>query len=260
MVDEKLFKEFVEVINELREKCPWDKAQTIHSLRHLTIEELYELIDGIDKNNYELIKEELGDLLMHIIFYSKIANEESKFDINDVIRGAINKLKIRHPHVFGNIIVNDKEEVKRNWEKIKAKEKQDYLLDSLPRNMPSLIRALRIQEKVKSVGFDWERKEDVWNKVKEELNELIEVINKGDNNLYKEEIIEEFGDLLFVIVNAARLYDVDPEYALQMTNDKFIKRFNYLEKKTKELGKKLEEMNLKEMDEIWEEAKKKCDL
>jgi XTP/dITP diphosphohydrolase len=247
------FNQLIEVMNELRQKCPWDAKQTIDSLRHLTIEETYELADAIIENNPEHIKEELGDIIMHIVFYALIASETQLFDIEDVLKGVCEKLIRRHPHVFGDINVEDDEEVKRNWEAIKLKEKAGKtVLGGVPRGLPALTKAHRIQDKARAAGFDWEKPADVWNKVKEEINEVEDAIA----NLSIEEREKEFGDLLFSIINAARLYDIDPEAALEKTNKKFIYRFNYIEQKANEANRKLSDMSLAEMDIFWEEAKK----
>jgi XTP/dITP diphosphohydrolase len=254
---EKTIKEFIrllDIMDVLRVKCPWDKKQTFESLRKLTIEEVYELADALDNNNFEDIKKELGDILLHIVFYAKISEENNQFDICDVIESINNKLIERHPHVFGTVNVKDDEEVKRNWEEIKLKNGKQRVLDGVPKNLPAIIKAFRIQEKVRGVGFDWDIKEQVWDKVQEELNELKEQATK--QNINKPDIEKEFGDLLFSIINAARLYDIDPEKALEKTNKKFIKRFNYLEEQTIMQGKSLHNMTLDEMNKIWEEAKK----
>lgn len=249
------FKELLEIMDELREKCPWDKEQTMESLRKLTIEETYELGDAILKNDLQEIKKELGDLMLHIVFYSKIGSEKGEFDMADVLEGINKKLIYRHPHVFGDVDVDGSaKKVEENWEALKLKEKggNKRVLEGVPAAMPALVKANRIQEKVRGVGFDWEYKEQVWEKVKEEVDELSDEINRVDND----KIEAEFGDLLFAVVNAARLYGVDPEAALERTNLKFIKRFNYLESKTMMQGKSLHDMSLSEMDVIWDEAKK----
>ncbi len=239
-------------MDELREKCPWDREQTNRSLRNLTLEEAYELAEAITENDSEEIKKELGDLLLHIIFYAKIASEKNYFDIGDVIESLCKKLIFRHPHVFGNVDVkNDPENVKKNWEEIKQHEGVKSVLAGVPGSLPALIKANRVQEKVRAVGFDWNIPEQIWEKVNEELNELIHEIKKGN----KVEMEKEFGDLLFSVVNAARLYGIDPENALERTNRKFIKRFNYLEEHTIKKGRSLKEMTLDEMNEIWEKAK-----
>lgn len=250
----KAFEHLLEVMNELRLKCPWDAKQTIDSLRHLTIEETYELADAIIENNPENIKEELGDIIMHIVFYALIASESQLFNIDDVIEGVCNKLIRRHPHVFGETNVSDDEEVKRNWEAIKLKEKAGKtVLGGVPRGLPALTKAHRIQDKARAAGFDWDNPADVWAKVKEEISEVEEAVA----NLSMDERESEFGDLLFSIINAARLYNIDPEAALEKTNKKFIYRFNYIEQKANEAGRKLNEMTLPEMDIYWEEAKKR---
>jgi XTP/dITP diphosphohydrolase len=249
------FKELLEIMDELREKCPWDKEQTLESLRKLTIEETYELADAILQNDLEMIKKELGDLMLHIVFYAKIGSEKGAFDIGDVLEGINKKLIYRHPHVFGDTDVDGSaRKVEENWEALKLKEKggNKRVLEGVPAAMPALVKANRIQEKASGVGFDWEYKEQVWDKVKEEINELAHEINQVD----KDKIEAEFGDLFFAMVNAARLYGVDPEAALERTNLKFMKRFNYLESQTLAKGKSLHDMSLTEMDVYWEEAKK----
>jgi len=249
------FKELLEIMDELREKCPWDRKQTLESLRKLTIEETYELGDAILKNDLHEIKKELGDLMLHIVFYAKIGSEKGAFDMADVLEGINNKLIYRHPHVFGDVEVDGSaRKVEENWEALKLKEKggNKRVLEGVPSAMPALVKANRIQEKASGVGFDWEYKEQVWDKVKEEVNELSDEIEKVD----KDKIEAEFGDLFFAMVNAARLYGVDPEAALERTNLKFINRFNYLESETLLKGRNLHDMSLAEMDEIWEEAKK----
>ncbi len=251
-IDEKLaaFKELLEIMDHLREKCPWDRKQTNETLRNLTIEETYELADAVIDNSPEEIKDELGDLLLHIVFYSKIGSEHSGFDIGDVIKGLNRKLIYRHPHVFGEITVKDHEDVKKNWEELKMREGRT-VLEGVPVNLPAMIKANRIQDKVKAVGFDWEEKSQIWDKVNEELSELQNEIQTGDQN----GIESEFGDLLFSIINAARLYGADPETALEKTNKKFIRRFNWLEKESRTRGRSLKEMTLDEMNSIWESAK-----
>lgn len=249
------FKRLLEIMDELREKCPWDREQTLESLRKLTIEETYELGDAILKNDIQGIKKELGDLMLHIVFYAKIGSEKGSFDMGDVLGGINKKLIYRHPHVFGDVDVDGSpKKVEENWEALKLKEKggNKRVLEGVPAAMPALVKANRIQEKASGVGFDWEYKEQVWEKVKEEVYELSHEIDKVD----KDKMEAEFGDLFFAMVNAARLYGVDPEAALERTNLKFIKRFNYLESKTLMEGKDLHKMSLSEMDEIWEEAKR----
>ena len=249
------FNELLDIMDELREKCPWDKEQTNDSLRILTIEEAYELADALIKDDNALIKKELGDLLLHIVFYSKIGSEKDAFDIKDVIDAINEKLVYRHPHIFGDVEVQDAKEVEENWEQLKLKEKggNKSVLEGVPGTLPALIKANRIQDKARGVGFDWEEREQVWDKVEEECNELKHEILKGDT----EKMEDEFGDLLFSMINAARLYGINPENALERTNLKFINRFNYLEEKTIKQGKSLKEMTLEEMDEIWNEAKEK---
>ena len=250
------FKELLEIMDKLRDKCPWDKEQTIESLRKLTIEETYELGDAILKNDLQEIKKELGDLMLHIVFYSKIGDEKGEFDIADVLNGINEKLIYRHPHIFGDVDVDDSaKKVEENWEALKLKEKggNKRVLDGVPTAMPALVKANRMQEKASGVGFDWENREQVWDKVKEEIYELHHEIEKADKN----KIEAEFGDIFFAMVNAARLYNVDPEAALERTNIKFKNRFNYLESKTLLKGKNLHDMSLAEMDVFWEEAKKK---
>lgn len=250
------FQRLLDIMDELREKCPWDREQTLESLRKLTIEETYELGDAILKNDLNEIKKELGDLMLHIAFYSKIGSEKGAFDIGDVLEGINKKLVYRHPHVFGDVDVQgSSRKVEENWESLKLKEKggNKRVLEGVPAAMPALVKANRIQEKASGVGFDWEYKEQVWDKVKEEVEELsTEILNVDEDKMEA-----EFGDLFFAMVNAARLYGVDPEAALERTNLKFIRRFNYLEGETLLKGKDLKEMSLKEMDKIWDEAKKK---
>jgi XTP/dITP diphosphohydrolase len=247
------FDSLIEVMNQLREKCPWDAKQTIESLRHMTIEETYELADAIIENNPDHIKEELGDLIMHIVFYAHIANEKDFFDIKDVINGVVEKLIRRHPHVFGDVSVNDAEDVKKNWEEIKLSEGKKTVLGGVPKSLPAMVKSHRIQDKARAAGFDWEKREDVWLKVKEEIGEVEEAIA----GLSDEEREKEFGDLLFSVINAARLYNIDPEAALEKTNQKFIRRFNYIESKAGETGRHVSDMKLEEMDAFWNEAKSK---
>ncbi len=248
----KAFERLLNIMDDLRAKCPWDREQTIQSLRNLTIEETFELADAIIENDYSGIRNELGDLLLHIVFYAKIGSEMGVFDIADVSDSLSEKLIFRHPHVFGDIKVNNSTEVKENWEELKMKENVNHtVLGGVPKSLPAMIKANRIQEKVKAVGFDWEEPEQIWDKVNEELAELKEVISSGESA----RIEDEFGDLFFSIINAARLYKVDPETALEKTNLKFIKRFKYLEQETLHKGKNLKEMSLDEMNEIWDQAK-----
>ncbi len=247
------FGKLLDVLDELRVKCPWDAKQTNESLRTNTVEEVMELSEALITDDMNAIKKELGDVLLHIIFYSKIADEQGRFDIGDVCNSLREKLIFRHPHVFGTVHVDNANEVSQNWEQIKLKEKDGNktVLSGVPASLPSLIKAFRIQEKAVNVGFDWEKREDVWEKVKEELGEVEAEMRKGDND--NEE--KEFGDLLFSIVNAARLYGVNPDTALEKTNRKFIFRFNHVEECAKKAGRKLNDMTLAEMDKYWNEAK-----
>jgi XTP/dITP diphosphohydrolase len=251
-IDEKLaaFKELLEIMDHLRQKCPWDRKQTNETLRNLTIEETYELADAIIEKSPAKIKDELGDLMLHIVFYSKIGSEYNDFDIGDVLKGLNRKLIYRHPHVFGETLVNDHEDVKKNWEELKMREGKT-VLEGVPASLPAMIKASRIQDKVKAVGFDWEEKSQIWDKVDEELFELKKEVQKGD----QKGIESELGDLFFSVINAARLYSVDPETALEKTNKKFIRRFKWLEKEAKTRGKSLKEMSLDEMNTIWEKSK-----
>jgi XTP/dITP diphosphohydrolase len=248
------FERVLNILDELREKCPWDRKQTMESLRNLTVEETYELADAIIKKDMQELKKELGDLLLHIVFYAKIADEKYEFDITDVMNTLCDKLISRHPHVFGDTSVKDHKEVEENWEQIKMKEGYKSILSGVPNSLPAMVKSNRIQQKVRGVGFDWERKEQIWDKVREELDELQVEVNSNES---KDKIEAEFGDLLFSVINAARLYDIDPENALEKTNNKFIKRFKYLEENTLSKGIRLKDMTLDEMNVIWEEAKKK---
>ena len=240
------------IMDELREQCLWDKKQTFESLRHLTIEETYELSDAILDRNLKEIKNELGDLLLHIAFYSKLGSEEKIFDIADVANSISEKLIHRHPHIYGDLVVQDEDEVKKNWEALKLKEGKKSVLEGVPKGLPSLVKAQRIQDKAAGVGFDWEQPEQVWEKVQEELAEFNTEVENGSGN--DREV--EFGDLLFSMINYARFLKINPDTALERTNQKFTKRFQYLEGKAKEQGKTLEQMTLTEMDLYWEEAKK----
>lgn len=248
------FKRLLTIMDELRTKCPWDMEQTNESLRKLTIEETYELAEAILAGNDNGIKDELGDLMLHIVFYARIGSEKKAFNIYDVLKSINEKLIYRHPHIFGNVTVSGPHEVIQNWEKLKTKENDDYkpVLSGVPPSLPATIKANRIQEKVKGVGFDWEVREQIWDKVLEEISELREEVDKGLSG----NIESELGDLFFSLINAARLYGIDPEAALEKTNQKFIKRFNYLEKQTLKKGRSLHDMSLGEMNQIWEEAKK----
>ncbi|WBX70094.1 nucleoside triphosphate pyrophosphohydrolase [Tenacibaculum retecalamus] len=245
------FNRLLDIMDELREKCPWDKKQTLESLRHLTIEETYELGDAILDNDLQEIKKELGDVLLHIVFYAKIGSEKQAFDIADVANSISDKLIHRHPHVYGDVEVKNEEEVKQNWEKLKLKEGKTSVLEGVPKSLPALVKASRIQEKVAGVGFDWEEPQQVWEKVQEEISELNEEIKAGN----KENIEKEFGDVLFSMINYARFIKVNPENALEKTNKKFINRFQYLEAAAKKEGKELSDMTLGEMDVHWENSK-----
>ena len=247
----KALEHLLNIMDELREQCPWDKKQTMQTLRHLTIEETYELGDAILDNDLDEVKKELGDLLLHIVFYAKIGSETQDFDIADVANGICEKLINRHPHIYGDVKVQDEEEVKQNWESIKLKEGKKSVLEGVPNSLPALVKANRIQEKVAGVGFDWEHPEQVFEKLKEELAELQHEVKQND----MDQMESEFGDVLFSMVNYARFLKINPENALERTNKKFIKRFQYLEGKAKESGKTLREMTLAEMDVFWEEAK-----
>ncbi|MBV6485269.1 MAG: Nucleoside triphosphate pyrophosphohydrolase [Flavobacteriales bacterium] len=244
------FIRLLNIMNDLREKCPWDKKQTMQSLRHLTVEETYELTDAIFENNLDEVKKELGDILLHIVFYAKIGSETNAFDITDVINGICEKLIHRHPHIYGDVKVENEEEVKANWEKLKLKEGKKSVLEGVPKSLPALIKAIRIQDKARGVGFDWDNTEQVWEKVNEELSELkIEVDAKSTK------IEDEFGDVLFSLINYARFLGINPEDALEKTNKKFIKRFQFLETESAKDGKIMGEMTLDEMDVYWNKAK-----
>jgi XTP/dITP diphosphohydrolase len=248
------FEKLLDIIDKLRKTCPWDMKQTYESLRKLTIEETYELSDAVFSNNDDGIRDELGDLMLHVVFYAKIGSEKGTFTMADVLKGINDKLIYRHPHVFGDVIVSGASEVEKNWEHLKIKENNGYkpVLSGVPSSLPALIKANRIQEKVRGVGFDWEKREQIWDKVIEEIKELKNEIK--DNN--SEKIESELGDVMFSLINASRLYSIDPEAALEKTNRKFIKRFNYLEKETLTKGISLHDMSLDEMNVIWEKAKK----
>ena len=250
MSDKKIEK-LIKIMNELREKCPWDKKQTIQSLRHLTIEEVYELSESIQNQNYDEIKKELGDLLLHIVFYCKIASENNEFNLDDVIEDICEKLVIRHPHIYGNLNVTSEDDVKSNWEKIKLKDGRKSILSGVPKSLPTLIKSYRIQEKVSGIGFDWKLKKDVVAKIKEEINELEAEINNNTNN-----IEEEFGDLLFSLVNYSRFLKINPDDALNKTNKKFIKRFKKMENIIKNDVKKIEDLDFNELNSYWLVAKK----
>jgi MazG family protein len=247
------FMKLVKIMDDLREKCPWDKKQTIHSLRQMTIEETYELADAITETDWKGIKEELGDLMLHILFYSKIGAEEKKFTLQEVLEGIAKKLIDRHPHVYGNVEVNDDEDVKKNWEKLKLKEGKTSVLGGVPKALPALVKAMRLQEKAKQVGFEWENKEQVWDKVEEEVRELKEAIALNDPN--KQE--DEFGDVIFSLVNYARFLQIDAENALERTNKKFISRFTQMEAIASATQRNLADMSLVEMDAMWNSIKTK---
>ena len=256
MTDLNSFNRLQEILDELREKCPWDKKQTIHTLRQLTIEESYELADAISSDDWNGIKEELGDMFLHILFYAKIATEQNKFTIQDVIEANREKLIHRHPHIYGDVKVTDEEEVKRNWENLKLKEGKKSILSGVPRSLPPLVQAMRIQEKAKQVGFEWDNKEQVWEKVIEEANELkeeVRLMDTGEGEQKKME--EELGDLLFSVVNYARFLNIDPDQALARTNKKFMQRFQAMEDIVGGEGKKMTDLNLQEMDAIWNTVK-----
>lgn len=243
------FDRLLTIMDELRENCPWDKKQTMETLRHLTIEETYELSDAIIENDLEEVKKELGDLMLHMVFYARIGNEKKSFDVTDVLNSVCDKLIRRHPHIYGDVNAEDEETVKANWEKIKLKEKGNQsVLGGVPKSLPALVKAMRIQEKARGVGFDWDHQDQVWEKVQEEMREFQEATERDKQS-------GEFGDLLFSLINYARFVDINPEEALERTNKKFIKRFQYLESESKKDGKSLGEMTLEEMDEYWERAK-----
>jgi XTP/dITP diphosphohydrolase len=247
------FLRLVKIMDELREQCPWDRKQTIHTLRPLTLEETYELADAITENNWKGIREELGDMLLHILFYAKIGSEQQQFTLDEVINGICEKLIYRHPHIYGDVKVTGEEDVKKNWEKLKIKEGKSSVLGGVPVSLPAVVKATRIQEKAKQVGFEWDNKEDVWKKVEEEMGELQQAIREGT----QEEVEEEFGDVLFSLVNYARFLRVDAEGALERTNKKFISRFQQMEAIAAERGQQLTDMSLSEMDAIWNEVKRK---
>ncbi|QNF35806.1 nucleoside triphosphate pyrophosphohydrolase [Adhaeribacter swui] len=251
------FNRLLDIMDELREKCPWDRKQTIASLRHLTIEETYELSDAILRNDLNEVKKEIGDLMLHLVFYAKIASETNTFDLADVLNTLCDKLIFRHPHIYGNTEANTEEDVKKNWEQLKIKEGNKSVLGGVPVSLPALVKAMRIQEKARGAGFDWENKAQVWDKVEEELGEFKAEYQLTDNQeINQEKATAEFGDLLFSLINFARFIDVNPEEALEKTNLKFIKRFKYLEKEAGKAGKSLAQMSLAEMDVYWEQAKK----
>ena len=249
---ESSFTRLVQIMDELREKCPWDKKQTIHTLRQQTIEETFELVDAITDSDWKALKEELGDLLLHIVFYAKIGGEQNQFTLQEVIDSINTKLINRHPHIYGDVEVKDDEEVKRNWEQIKLKEGKTSVLSGVPKALPAMVKAMRLQEKAKQVGFEWEHKEQVWEKIEEEHKELLDAIRSGDQM----HIEEEMGDVFFSLINYSRFLKVDAENALELTNKKFISRFTKMEAAAKREGKKLDDMTLMEMDELWNNIKK----
>jgi XTP/dITP diphosphohydrolase len=253
MTDPRLlaFERLLNIMDDLREKCPWDQKQTLESLRHLTIEETYELADAITKNDLNALKGEIGDLFLHMVFYCKIGQEQNAFDVESALNAICDKLVYRHPHIYGDTIAETEEEVKANWERLKLKEGRKSVLEGVPASLPAMVKAARIQEKVKGIGFDWDNPDDVWNKVQEELNEFREEQIRGSENR-----VEEFGDLLFSLINYARFVDINPENALAITNQKFINRFQLMEELTAREGKVLADMTLTEMDVYWEKAKK----
>lgn len=252
-IEQKLeaFRRLLDIMDELREKCPWDRKQTMQSLRYLTIEEVYELADAILEDKRDEVKKELGDILLHVVFYARIASETGEFDITEVINVLCDKLIHRHPHIYGDVQVKDDEDVSRNWEKLKLKEGKTSVLEGVPVSLPALVKSIRIQEKARASGFDWERADQVWDKVEEELAEFKSEEKSGNHDLME----QEFGDLLFALVNYARFAGINPEEALEKTNKKFIRRFRYMEDRVAENGKKLTELKLEEMDVFWNEAK-----
>jgi len=248
----KAFERLIKIMDDLREQCPWDKKQTIHSLRQMTIEETYELADAITEKDWKGIKEELGDLLLHIVFYAKIGSEEKKFELPEVINGICEKLIARHPHIYGDVKVNDAEDVKRNWEKLKLKEGKTSVISGVPQSLPAMVKAMRLQEKAKQVGFEWDNKEQVWEKVEEEMGELKEAVSSADHDKME----DEFGDVIFSLINYARFLQLDAENALERTNKKFIQRFTRMEQQAMQSGKDLHTMTLQEMDAIWNSIKR----
>ena len=256
MSDRHAIERLENIMNDLREKCPWDKKQTIQSLRQLTIEECHELADAITDESWEGIKEELGDILLHIIFYTKIASEQGRFKLEDVINGICEKLIIRHPHVYGDVKVNDEEDVKRNWENIKLKEGKKSVLGGVPNSLPSIVQAMRLQEKAKQVGFEWENKEQVWDKVKEEMLEVEAEVQTSSTSDSKSKVEAELGDLMFSIINYARFLGIDPDNALSRTNKKFKSRFQSMEKIIGERGQQLTDLDLNALDSVWDQVKK----
>ncbi len=254
IMDERLkaFERLLNIMDDLREKCPWDKKQTFETLRPLTIEETYELADAILDKDMDGIRGELGDLFLHLVFYSKLGSETGSFSVTEVLNGICEKLIFRHPHIYGDVEATTEEEVKANWEKLKLKEGKKSVLEGVPKSLPALVKAARIQEKVRGVGFDWDNKDQVWEKVQEEIGELDEAVESKN----QDEIENEFGDVLFSLINYARFIDINPENALERTNKKFIKRFQWMEEKINTEGKEMSQMNLEELDQYWNQAKK----
>ena len=250
----KAFIRLVEIMDRLREECPWDKKQTIDSLRYLTIEEMYELSDAILDKNMDEIKKELGDLMLHIVFYSRIASEKKHFDITDVLNSISDKLIHRHPHIYGDVVANDVKQVKENWEKLKLKEGKKSVLEGVPKSLPAIVKAYRIQEKVRGIGFDWQNKNQVWDKFQEEIEEF----QREEKNNDSEKMEEEFGDVLFSLVNYSRFVNINPEDALEKTNKKFIRRFQFMEQKIKEDGLDLSKLSFEQMNTFWDMAKVAC--
>ena len=250
----KAFIRLVEIMDRLREECPWDKKQTIDSLRYLTIEEMYELSDAILDKNMDEIKKELGDLMLHIVFYSRIASEKKHFDITDVLDSISDKLIHRHPHIYGDVVANDVKQVKENWEKLKLKEGKKSVLEGVPKSLPAIVKAYRIQEKVRGIGFDWQNKNQVWDKFQEEIEEFQREEEKNDT----EKMEEEFGDVLFSLINYSRFVNINPEDALEKTNKKFIRRFQFMEQKIKEDGLDLSKLSFEQMNTFWDMAKVSC--
>ena len=248
------FGRLLDIMDELREKCPWDRKQTMESLRHLTIEEVYELGDAILDNDLTEVRKELGDIMLHMVFYARLGQEQGAFDVADVLNGICEKLIQRHPHIYGDVEVRDEEEVKQNWEKLKMKEGRESVLEGVPRSLPAMVKATRIQDKAKGVGFDWEEKEQVWEKVQEELAELREAEASGE----EQHVEEELGDVLFSVINYARFLNMDPESALERTNKKFIGRFTHMERQIKEQGLLMQDMSLSELEAFWRSAKKQA--
>jgi MazG family protein len=246
------FSRLVKIMDELREQCPWDKKQTIQTLRQLTIEETYELADAITENDYKAIKEEIGDLMLHMVFYARIGKEQGQFSLEEALNGICDKLVSRHPHIYGDVKVENEEDVKQNWEKLKLKEGKKSVLSGVPNSLPAMVKALRLQEKAKQVGFEWDNRDQVWEKVEEEISELKQAIATDE----QDKIEDEFGDVLFSLVNYARFLRVDPENALERTNKKFISRFTGMEELALKTGKPLADMSLEEMDAIWNSIKK----